>query len=508
VEPRLERELEQLHGEGVARSLLQRIGREVPLPAPEFFAGIHRVRVYNAAGHNAFLLGETRLDGWWYFYPVALLTKTPIAFLALVVTGVVVLTRRSGSRARLLLPFFLALLVLAVGCTARLNLGLRYILPIYPLLSICAGFGLAFFLRSRRARIPGAILLCWFLIASAVAHPDYLSYFNEPARPFDDRILLDSNLDWGQDLDRLGRRLEEIGADEVALSYFGSAWPTEHVEAVVHPLHLGVFTRGWVAISEMNLKGIGFGLDPAAGGGPAEGFAWLDAFGPPEMIGHSIRLYNVVPDERLEPLLVPFWIPRGLEAGDDARWLTRISLPVELRLFATAAADRRWRAESGRPEPVLPRENILTGLALFTPRGEIAPRGALIVERHQGDRVLQGLFLPLVPESRMRQSLAFPPFPGDDEQVVLRLWSLEWREQLTAVVRLATEEETLHDERIELRRQTTPAPWIAPLYAEAVLPPRIPTGAVLTVDLIDGRGWAIVFPEDASGLVRIVEPLE
>ena len=50
------------------------------------------------------------------------------------------------------------------------------------------------------------------------AHPDYLPYFNALAGSNPERIVVDSDLDWGQDLKRLGRRLKELGAPSVAFT--------------------------------------------------------------------------------------------------------------------------------------------------------------------------------------------------------------------------------------------------------------------------------------------------
>src|SRR5207248_5064511 len=63
--------------------------------------------------------------------------------------------------------------------------------------------------------------------SAVVITPHYLSYFNVfaggPAEGY--RHLVDSNLDWGQDLPSLKRRLDALGSRRPVLAYFGEAPP-------------------------------------------------------------------------------------------------------------------------------------------------------------------------------------------------------------------------------------------------------------------------------------------
>src|ERR1039457_3417021 len=55
----------------------------VSLPAPRFFDGLNDIRLHNTAGHASFILGERHHFGVWYFFPVTLGVKTPLAMLLL-----------------------------------------------------------------------------------------------------------------------------------------------------------------------------------------------------------------------------------------------------------------------------------------------------------------------------------------------------------------------------------------------------------------------------------------
>ncbi|HKO54465.1 MAG TPA: glycosyltransferase family 39 protein [Thermoanaerobaculia bacterium] len=225
-----------------------------PIPAPLFWVGIDAVRIHDQIGHPAFLLGEIRDHGWWYYFPVVLFFKTPIAFLLLAAFAM---------RNRLA---FAALAILLVAMTSSINIGVRHILPLYPLLAICAGYA-----ATRLPRWAAAALLAWFFIATTLAHPDYLAYFNEAAGRHPENIALDSNLDWGQDLNRLARD----HPSPLHIAYFGTA----SIDGTGEPLPPATPVAGWVAISEMKLR--------------FEDYRWLDAYRPVRRVGKSIRLYHV-----------------------------------------------------------------------------------------------------------------------------------------------------------------------------------------------------------------------
>jgi hypothetical protein len=88
------------------------------VPAPEFFAGIEKLRAYNAEGHQSYLLSAYSDHGFWYYFPVALFYKAPVAFLVLVALGIAWF--REGSL-RLPIAFFIG--VLGVALFSRINIG-------------------------------------------------------------------------------------------------------------------------------------------------------------------------------------------------------------------------------------------------------------------------------------------------------------------------------------------------------------------------------------------------
>ncbi len=256
---------------GLARTLTGWLEHRT-LPAPRFFQGLIDLASHNREGHHAYLLGRTAQHGWWYYFPVAILLKTTLPLLLLVA-----LSLFAPSPGRLFVMAAI-LIVLAFAMTGNLNLGIRYVLPVYPFFALLAG---ALFVQPGRLRTVALALLAWHAVESFRAHPDYLPYFNQWARGREHRYLADSNLDWGQDLARLAQYARDHGITDLQLSYFGPADPAAFGLAG-RKLNWANPDPGWIAISVNHLAGIE--NDP----GPA---AWLWHLQPRVKIGKSIWLY-------------------------------------------------------------------------------------------------------------------------------------------------------------------------------------------------------------------------
>ena len=201
--------------------------------------------------------------------------------------------------------------MLVLVLPSRINIGVRHVLQLYPLLAIYVGFGVVTLWRAARPRLGRAAAIglgAWLLATPVLAAPDYLAWFNALAGRHPEDVLLDSDLDWGQDLLRLERALAERGVRHFSVAYFGPS------DLCRHPLPAGRWLRpyeratGVIAISEMYRKGVigNFYRDgnycdraqwtPAAPPDPDE-YAWLDAYTPVARVGKSILLYDV-PKER------------------------------------------------------------------------------------------------------------------------------------------------------------------------------------------------------------------
>jgi hypothetical protein len=263
------------------RPLAQWAAEKLPVPAPAFWVGLAVLKVHDKEGHPAFLLGEHRDKGWWYYFPVVFFYKTPIPFLIFAAWGTALLIRERN-HTRLVYPLA-AIAIMAVSMTSSINIGVRHVLPLYAPLAIVAAHGVAgIWTRATDAfgRTTLAVLLLWLFGGVAAEHPDYLAWFNEAAYPSPARIAVDSNLDWGQDTQRLSRVLGEMQIDRLYVKILTNS-RIEGVESL--PFHAAEKVTGWLAVSETALV-----LHARFGE-----FQWLSPYRPVRRIGKSIRLYYI-----------------------------------------------------------------------------------------------------------------------------------------------------------------------------------------------------------------------
>jgi hypothetical protein len=267
----------------------------LPLPRElkDLFNGLAAVEAHNNTGHLSYLLGHVRLGGWWYFYLVALAVKTPLPLLVAGPAGLLWLARdgrRDGDPWRTA-PLLLALTLLVFASLfSHINIGIRHVLILYPFLALGAAYaGVRLWQATTQlvasstrtaARALLVTLLLWQMSPLVSAYPDYLPYFNVAVR-HPEEVLVDSDLDWGQDLYRLEQRTAQLQIPLLHLAYRGTAdltrenLPPFDILPPRQPVH------GWVAVSLL------------ARTRAAQDYAWLAPWQPVERIGKTIDLYYV-----------------------------------------------------------------------------------------------------------------------------------------------------------------------------------------------------------------------
>jgi hypothetical protein len=234
----------------------------------------------------SFLNGEFGYEGFRSFFPTAFLVKTPLPTLAIIAAAALVpavgflgaSNRRASKNRRWrhlrrglyrTAPLWLFLIVYgAIALRSNLNIGHRHILPMYPAIFVLCGAA-AYWFRNRRLIVRAApwIAVAILAVQSLAIYPHYLAYFNElaggPRNGY--RILVDSSLDWGQDLPALKRWIDRHAAPKqtIYLSYFGVGLPKQHglttLELPAYPdwrkaPETGDLLPGIYAISATNLQ--------------------------------------------------------------------------------------------------------------------------------------------------------------------------------------------------------------------------------------------------------------
>lgn len=299
-------------------------------PMPSYWSGLETIFKRAEEGNPAFLMGQYSTKGWWYYFPVALLIKTPLSMLLLLALALALTARRRSWRAEmwLLLPAAVYFLLL-MG--SSLNIGYRHLLPILPLLFVyvskLAADNSQFIPRNwqsatrlmqfvaRNGQYAVAIaLMSWQALAALSIYPHYLAYFNDivggPKNGY--KYLVDSNLDWGQDLPALQKYLDTEDLDQIYLSWFGPARPERYGirfrPLPGFPLYQGSAETfgfnpfqpapGLYAISATNLQGVVFEDHDI--------FAWFREQEPLAQPGYSLFVYRLA-----EPKGLPHTVAFG-----------------------------------------------------------------------------------------------------------------------------------------------------------------------------------------------------
>jgi len=238
---------------------------------PEAYLEALRFQVeHSVVGHPAYLEGRVSNTGWPQYYLVAFAVKNTPGFLLAAAVALLALIRggnralRGGVEAHWILP---AAVMFVAASAGRIQIGERYILPVYPYLMLLAASAAPVLQRKRWAPVAGAAVLALHVVPCALSMPrGYLTYFNLLAGGTDGghRLLLDSNLDWGQDLPRLARWMKTNHIESVQLGYHGSDDPgrlgIQHEDLpglhVYPPTPAQVPFKGVVAVSPNLLMGI------------------------------------------------------------------------------------------------------------------------------------------------------------------------------------------------------------------------------------------------------------
>lgn len=271
--------------------------RHLKRPAP--IAGITFQYLHNEAGHPAYLMGERSPAGWWYYFPCAFAFKSTPAELMLTagLLGVIVLSGRK------LAEWNLDLQVLLVGATvfglllltSRIAIGHRYLILLYPLMAIVAFDRLFQWPRRRLALGVAVLLLIGQTVSNAAISPHFLAYFNRASGgpEHGHELLVDANIDWGQDLPALRQALAERKDRAVAISYFGTADLASYGIAAEPVASLSRDPDDYtaLAVSVTHLQGV-----YVAGDDPFRG---IRRFTPAASAGYSILLFDLnTPEKR------------------------------------------------------------------------------------------------------------------------------------------------------------------------------------------------------------------
>jgi hypothetical protein len=269
------------------------------------FLGVYREMLR----HPNYLLGQVRQGrGWWYYFPLALVFKTPITTLVVLLGCAVVLVSR---RVELSDKIKRALLIIAAACCIYMgsammqpiNHGVRHLLPMMALLYVAAGVIVSrLMLASKKRRLAiaiGAVLTIALAVEVLPVYPNFIPFFNVACGGSRGGLALlgDSNLDWGQDLPLLAKWQQSHPDEKLYYCCYGTVDPA--VYGIRYTNLAGGYvlgrkgekltTPGVIAISATRLQGLFMPEDLA------KSYARLRTWPVRQVLGGSIYLYDFPP---------------------------------------------------------------------------------------------------------------------------------------------------------------------------------------------------------------------
>jgi 4-amino-4-deoxy-L-arabinose transferase-like glycosyltransferase len=273
----------------------------LPVPLPKnYIQGIDvQKRDFENFGRPSYLRGEFRDRGWWYYYLYAAAIKVPLGTWLLALLSLIIRCACPGGWSRwrnevVLLTPAVALFVL-VSSQTGFNHHFRYVLPAFPWAFIWIS-GLRPAALGRKTKVLVAVALLWSVGSSLSVYPHSLSYFNELAGgpTGGHNHLINSNIDWGQDLLYVKQWLvEHPEARPFHLAYYGYFDPKDigidYLPVPERPPNREVqqpLEPGWYAVSVNYLRGYPWRAQKQA-------YSYFQQHEPVAMAGYSIYIYRV-----------------------------------------------------------------------------------------------------------------------------------------------------------------------------------------------------------------------
>ena len=308
---------------------IQAAANPVLRPFAEYGLGFLRVYHQTSEPHEVYFLGHVSLYGDRAYFPIVYFLKEPLAWWGFVLIALLYLawqlkrpSKESVSRGlKFVRNHFeesAMIIWLAVywftSINSTFNIGVRHLLPTYPfaillvsgqLARIFKDYSFSGVLNKGKKLFLGLfiVLLAWYVYSSVHTYPLYLSYFNEsiggPSQAY--KYVVDSNLDWGQDLIRFSDWVKANNIPRIETDYFGWANPYYYMSNRYIPISSTTYSsaldfkqrnqsNGWIAVSATFLQSsVGADVRPT----PPNNYTWLHSFTPVTVIGNSIFVYHI-----------------------------------------------------------------------------------------------------------------------------------------------------------------------------------------------------------------------
>lgn len=297
------------------------IKQPVLKPISQYCLGLFMVFQRASGGNTGYFLGEMSAAGWKTYFPTVYGLKEPLAFFVLLLISLLATAwklrkfwvspvKRTLQWLRFHLAEFAMLLFVvfywATSLRSNLNIGVRHLLPVFPFTILLVSGSIIKWIAPSKiewlSKVKIAlvfVLLAWQIVSVSSVYPHFLAYFNEliggPSNGY--KYVVDSNLDWGQDLKRLKTWVDENNVNRIFIDYFGGA-DARYYFGDKYNSWSGQRTKdqlpkgSYLAVSATLLQG-GQGK-PAPGFNQPNGYyKWLENYQPIARIGYSIFVFKI-----------------------------------------------------------------------------------------------------------------------------------------------------------------------------------------------------------------------
>ncbi|MDO8743062.1 MAG: glycosyltransferase family 39 protein [Candidatus Azambacteria bacterium] len=303
----------------------------------QYLLGFLMVVQRSSGGNTTYYLGEVSAEGARSYFPVVYLIKEPLAYVLMVLFGLFLtlghcvrhchkrsvkywwrdfigLIKNNPAEMGMIL---IILVYWTFSIRSRLNIGVRHILPTIPFIYALTARQIAAWIKGNiterisdyrgfwqllglywgriKRSVLIALLFFWAILTVLFVYPYFLAYFNEIAGGPDNghEWVVDSNIDWGQDILRLADFVEKNNIKEIKLDYFSGAPAQYYIKNTeIKSFNREAPQKGWLAISVTILQGAC--RDNASSCKYNErAYTWLDSYKPIAKIGYSIFVYKI-----------------------------------------------------------------------------------------------------------------------------------------------------------------------------------------------------------------------
>ena len=290
-------------------------------PYAQYLTGLFMVFHRAAFGQTTYFLGQVSNLGWKNYFPVVYSIKEPLAFHILTLIALLYaawsikkpfwvnlfpgVKNWIKSRFSEFAIICFILLYWVVSLTSNLNIGVRHLLPVFPFTFVLVSVVITHLLEDLKPGLKPyiyivlGILIFWQAVSVISIYPHFLAYANEIVGGPNNLYIytVDSNLDWGQDLKRLKKWVDENKIEKIYVDYFGGGDARYYLKEKFAPWwgtrDPREFEKGnYLAVSATFLQG-GRGKPVPGFNQPYGYYNWLNKYTPVARIGYSIFIYQI-----------------------------------------------------------------------------------------------------------------------------------------------------------------------------------------------------------------------